>query len=290
MKKVNLKDFEYYYNKGLNNSEIAKKLNVTVSCISYICKKLNKISNFKYSCKISEKDYMDLYNQGLKDTEIFSILGLENTNAIKYTRDKLKLKDTKYKRYEFTEEQNQILLGCLLGDGHLRKQRKYPLFVFSHSLKQEQYLYWKCSFFNDFFNIKNRVYFDKRTNKNYYKLEAYSRVTPSLEKYYDLFYKNKKKIITEDLLNMLTPLGLAVWFMDDGYNHVHGYYISTNCFSNEEIYNIMNYFKEKYNINCSKHKNNILYIKKDSCKIFEDLIKDYIHDTLNYKLKTVRLK
>lgn len=47
---------------------------------------------------------------------------------------------------------------------------------------------------------------------------------------------------------------------------------------------IIKFFKEKYNIECTFHSTNIIYIKTSSASIFKELIKPYVIESMNYKL------
>ena len=57
---------------------------------------------------------------------------------------------------------------------------------------------------------------DKRTGKIYKSIYFRTLTLPCLNEYHDIFYKNKVKIIPKNLDELLTPIGLAYWIMDDG--------------------------------------------------------------------------
>ena len=103
---------------------------------------------------------------------------------------------------------------------------------------------------------------------------------------YYKFYHNNKKIIPKDLLYTLDGLGIAVWFMDDGYKYGNSFGIATNCFTKEDLEMVKEFFKVKFNINISIHKDLTIYIKAESKETFVNLIKDYIHPDCLYKLAT----
>jgi len=97
---------------------------------------------------------------------------------------------------------------------------------------------------------------------------------------HNMFYKldpltNKYiKIIPIELYSFLTPLALAIWFMDDGSKlKKGGYRIATNCFTYNEIQYLCLILKNKYNLKCSIHsagnnKGFIIYIYKSSIEDF----------------------
>lgn len=47
-----------------------------------------------------------------------------------------------------SEEQKQVILGCLLGDGYMRKKTNAHLQI-THSVKQSEYVDWKYKIFKD---------------------------------------------------------------------------------------------------------------------------------------------
>lgn len=152
-----------------------------------------------------------------------------------------------------SREQQQVILGGLLGDSSFNKKRK--TIVFSHSIKQEGYLIWKYSFFNmdDVGKFYHRHYEGGYENKTF---ELKNR-NHKLDDLYDFLYKHLysnygRKKISLKYLNQLTPLGLAIWWMDDGCLSVHkgNRYgkLCTECFNYEEHILLQKYFKDKWGI------------------------------------------
>lgn len=72
--------------------------------------------------------------------------------------------------------------------------------------------------------------------------------------------------------------------MDDGYKEDFGYSISTNCFSLQDLELIKSFFKNKFNISVTIHKDHTIYIGAKSKDLFTNLIKPYIHSDCLYKL------
>lgn len=290
MKKIEITEFYKYYNTGLNDTEIAKKLGVSHSAIHYVRKKHNLKKNFKYTRTLSDSDYLKEYNLGLSDSQIAKKLNIKLAQ-VSYTRNKLKLPTNRNARFNFTDNQYQVIIGGLLGDSHLSKVHTNPYLSFAHSLAQEDYARWKKDILGvRFANRSNYCSnFDSRTKKTYYRFDVRTLCTSSLLPVYGLFYdQNKSKLVKRELLDQLTPLGLAVWFMDDGYGLKNGgLCLSTNSFSEEEKDIIILWFKETYNIKASKHKSGVLYLDVKSSSIFVNLVKIHIHSTLKYKIQTV---
>ncbi len=104
----------------------------------------------------------------------------------------------------------QALLGGLMGDGSLSPTRSGhgARFRFGHGVKQTEYADWKASLFANVgvsrsTNAKGVVYHDVQP-------------LPELAPLRDAVYVGGKKVLGYDYLKRLTPLSLAVWYMDDG--------------------------------------------------------------------------
>jgi LAGLIDADG DNA endonuclease family len=117
-----------------------------------------------------------------------------------------------------TSEQEQILIGGLLGDFYLYQNKNNINAGIScgRSLKDKKYMEFEYSLFKDFCNegVKKRNYFDKRTNQIYYGVWFRTRVSKVFTPYKKKWYSNGEKIVPRDL--KLTPLICAIWFCDDG--------------------------------------------------------------------------
>lgn len=82
-----------------------------------------------------------------------------------------------------------------------------------------------------------------------YGLEFRTISLPCLNELYNLFYKNNKKIIPYCIFDLLTPLALAHWIMEDGAKLNKGLVLCTDSFTLLEVINLCNVLKIKYDIN-----------------------------------------
>lgn len=189
---------------------------------------------------------------------------------------------------KFTQRQKDILIGTMMGDGNISMSGKgvrietYK-FNMGHSKKQFKYFEWKYKELELQGSILGRL-----DNKGYWGLFGGSKPYQNLKYYYWLFYKKGKKKITKYMLSKLTPLSIAVWFMDDGTTS-DTYYICTQSFGKEGCEKIRKWFYNTYAIettlNFPKHKNQpIIRIKSSSRDEFTKLIKPYIIESMQYKL------
>jgi recombination protein RecA len=102
----------------------------------------------------------------------------------------------------------QVLLGGLMGDGALSASRSghAARFRWGHAAKQAEYGDWKASLFGNLrvtTNTKGAVFHDVQP-------------LPELADLRRAVYVDGMKALSDDYLKRLTPLSLAVWYMDDG--------------------------------------------------------------------------
>src|SRR3954452_14657992 len=108
-------------------------------------------------------------------------------------------------------QQWQVVLGGLMGDGHLAPNthgRSGVRFRMGHSAKQAEYVDWKASMFG---NIEQT-----RSVRPNGAVHIDLTPLPELSELREVVYwGDGKKHLSWDYLKALTPLALAVWYMDD---------------------------------------------------------------------------
>lgn len=185
--------------------------------------------------------------------------------------------------------EKQIILGTLLGDatiGKLQGRRKTHVISWEHSKDQKEYALWKAEKSLNNYSVYERDRLDNRTNNTYSSVTIYSRVD-NYSKYRELFYPFGTKEVSNLILEMLSPLAIAVWFMDDGNLYYNGnnchLTLSINGFNEQSKNNIINYFKNKYDINFKLHRKAIRLTSVKEVQKFESHFAHLYHDSMNYK-------
>lgn len=206
------------------------------------------------------------------------------------------------KEIEISFNAEQLILGSILGDGTVSKNRRLEdstlnlnsKISIKHSIDQEEYVFHKQRLFENE-NIKTHLsyrnppeishYIQNREVKGKVSIVLDTLKNISFNKYRNLFYTDRKNII--DYLYKLEALGLAIWFMDDGSKNISGYYLHTNSFTHEEHLILQDILYKNFNLETSIHKSKdkyILYIKRNSVKKFNQLVIPFICDSMIYKL------
>jgi recombination protein RecA len=114
--------------------------------------------------------------------------------------------------HRLSEQQRQVVMGSLMGDGCLSpnpRGRSGVRFRMGHGARQEMYLDWKVSLLGNIPCTRTRN--DKGA--------VFADFTPLPELgglREDVYAGDGRKHLSWDYLKGLTPLALAVWYMDDG--------------------------------------------------------------------------
>jgi recombination protein RecA len=112
--------------------------------------------------------------------------------------------------HHLSDVQWQVVLGGLMGDGALSpsKSGHAARFRWGHGSRRVAYGDWKASLFANLnvsrsTNAKGAVFHDVQP-------------LPELAELRRAVYLGGKKVFSDDYLKQLTPLSLAIWYMDDG--------------------------------------------------------------------------
>ena len=192
---------------------------------------------------------------------------------------------------KLTSRQRSILIGTILGDSHFETQnngRTYRLKV-EHSLKQLFYVDWMYKEFQEWTNSAPRR---KAKVVKGVELENYYFQTISVGQfrfYAKQFYVDGHKVVPPQIGRWLTPLALAVWFMDDGSaksKYHRAIILNTQGFTRKDIKFLIKALKTKYDIeaNFRKQKDGLqLIVVGASAEIFYEVVQSNILPGFKYK-------
>lgn len=196
------------------------------------------------------------------------------------------------KTLKLNNTQREIIIGLMLGDGHLETMnngRTYRLKV-EQSLRKSDYVAWLFEKFNNFVLSKPKIK-KKFRNGVATKNIGFSTVSHGSFRFYaQQFYVSGKKVVPKMIGRLLSPLALAVWYMDDGSVKSKSHkakIINTQCFSKAEVLLLMKTLKDKFQIRTKLRKQKEgyqIYIFSESVDKFRKIIGKYVIDSLRYKL------
>ena len=198
-----------------------------------------------------------------------------------------------YKELIIENDLRQLLIGSLLGDGSfcsIGRDTKNRYLSIAHSMKQEEYLKFKISILNRYglaSNIQYRVtknsrYKSGEVSECRHKSRLHPIFTDIRAKYYD---QHGHKRVHREFVKDIDELGLAIWYMDDGYVTKNSCIFSSCSFTLEEQQILADILLEKFDLhfNLGKHDNSMYLHAKDFPK-FIKLIKPHVIPSMQYKL------
>ncbi|PIU14821.1 hypothetical protein COT20_02455 [bacterium (Candidatus Gribaldobacteria) CG08_land_8_20_14_0_20_39_15] len=191
--------------------------------------------------------------------------------------------------------QKEILVGVLLGDGHLERLYTPTLarLKIEHSLKQKDYVHWLYQEFKNWVRSEPKIKQVKIFGKIYFNYGFCTHGHRLLGNFHTKFYKNKIKIVPCDISDLLTPLNLAVWFMDDGSiksNRHKGIFLNTQSFSTEDVERLQKALKEKFFIESTTRRDKNgkqIYLGGINGEKLIRLIRPHIISSMFYKIPKV---
>lgn len=284
------------YLEGKSSNEIGEILGKSGKTISHHLRQMRV--EIRPTKKVNQEEFEKLWKEGKSDREIAEYFKVSEL-TIKTFRTKGKnagkfniIRNFSQEEHSLSEEQEQMVLGSLLGDMNLSvpgvNGQVNSRLAIVQSEQQEELFMKKVEILGEFIG-SYRLYTpnsDNRTEKVYKSWRGNSKAHKVFTDIYYLLYPNGVKTLTKEYLDKINnPIALAYWFMDDGTFDGH---IATNCFSKEEHELIINWMQEKWNISCTRHKNGCqfnLYISQKSRLDFERLIFPYMIPSMYYKLK-----
>src|SRR3989344_4610739 len=196
------------------------------------------------------------------------------------------IRELQKKLIQLNSFQKEVFIGSILGDGHLSPNEygKNYRFQVAQMKDHKGYVDWKYNIFKDWCLSEPKFV----PANNSYRFRTISH--PVFTQLHNLFYRNGKKILPENLDEIIcSPITLAVWFMDDGSvgpRH-KGLTLNTQNFTRDENERLMNYLSDKFQFKISLHKDKNswrIYIFPESAIEFKRKTNEFILPEFQYKL------
>lgn len=192
-----------------------------------------------------------------------------------------------------TDRQKQILVGMLLGDAHLERQQGAlsARLKIEHAVAQEAYVDWKYHEWRDWVRTPPKVRVRRNrlgTSSTNIGFTTLSHV--EFEWFRLIFYRDRCKVIPEDL--RLTPLSMAVWFMDDGSrksSQCRGLYLNTQSFTQAEVLLLQEVMRRDVGVETTVRKQRDglqIYVPAPSAPTLTAFITRKVLPSMRYKLSS----
>jgi len=187
-----------------------------------------------------------------------------------------------------TQEQEQVVIGSILGDGSLRTGKKNysaTQLRINHGLKQAEYCLWKESILSPWvgysYSEERRVGFD-------------TIPMPELNKFgfrkskYKWGQENRDCVIPQIAFEKIGLLALAIWYLDDG--TYGGNYAKWGkgkarlcCVKFKNMKNMLPIFEKKFGLKAKIDKKGFIFDAENTYKL-HSMIAQFVPDSMQYKI------
>ena len=178
-----------------------------------------------------------------------------------------------------SKEQRSLIIGSLLGDGAMRCKAN-ALIEFNHGAHQRSYVDWKYQQLSALVGTPPKLHFGNG-GRIAYRFTTLS--LPELTPFYWSFYSDRRKSVPEV---ELTPLSLAVWFMDDGSKSYRALYLNTQQFDLESQHRLLAMLAKQWSIRATLNRDKTYYrirIAVESVARFIEIVQPHMLEEMLYK-------
>lgn len=215
-------------------------------------------------------------------------------------------------------ELRSAVIGMTLGDSNLQMHGRNARMQIGHSPRLWDYVNLKGIILRQIpglkYAAKDVVHVNNRVGKRYPAIKVWTTCHPFLTKIRDRIYRPTKQL-TKGLLESLTPLGLALWFMDDGHLSLHynvkryktdqdripaersistrPLVMNTHSFSEQENEVVCDWLRSRWGVaaRVKKSKGFFVYMNTENARKFIDIVRPFVlpvpsmHYKINFKYK-----
>lgn len=197
-----------------------------------------------------------------------------------------------------SDQQWQVVLGSLLGDGSIspnRRGRSGVRFRLGHGARQADYLDWKVSLLG---NLGHTI----TTNAKGARFADFTPLAELHELWQAVYLGDGKKHLSWDYLKALTPLALAIWYLDDGtftlrskgvQERTRGgtgrIEICVEAMSQGSRERLASYLRDTHDLDVKlirrgRHQNAFLMFTTAATAKFQEIVAPYVPASMEYKL------
>ena len=190
---------------------------------------------------------------------------------------------------DLTNIQKQVILGKLLGDGSLRLMNSSAIMEFSHILQNEDYVDY-CMLLLGGLSNGNKDLYESGYGSEILRSQTISSFF--IKHYFSHMITDCGKQVSDDTLEFLSPLSIAIWYMDDGCRFTSGEQEDRAGFAvcgfSEESVDCLISGLNRFGIEAKKSNNSDGYaricLNSDASDKLWMMISPYICKSMQYKL------
>jgi hypothetical protein len=210
---------------------------------------------------------------------------LSSTVGVKFTRTQLAM-------VQLAPYQYGVIIGLILSDAWVRfgsKRSKNALLGFKQSGAKSQYFWFVFSLLSHYCSTYPLVIIGSRLGKKTIGLQFETRSMPCITELHSLFYSEDKKVIPQNIYDLLTPAALSHLIMGDGSAQRHGLIICTDSYSAQDVVRLMNVLIIRYRLKCTLRYHTPtqprIYISESSMPLLLTIVRPHMCPSMLYKIK-----
>jgi recombination protein RecA len=196
-------------------------------------------------------------------------------------------------KHYLSEQQLQVVLGGLMGDGSVSPKREHAngagikyRFRFGHGPKQDDYAMWKAGL------LEGVPLSISPHSKGGLMVET----TPmaELDVLREAVYVGGKKVFSWDYLKELTPLALAIWYLDDGSfatrrkdGSAGRSDICVQAMDSGTRKRLVSHLNDSFGLSCKlidRAGKAVIIFDRDGTEALHDLVAPHVPESMEYKL------
>ena len=192
----------------------------------------------------------------------------------------------KFEIVELSRLQRSVLVGTLLGDGCLALHGRNPRLHVKHKGSHRALVDFKRQVFEDYTSMAVHEFDQRLGGKLFPCAQFATRTSTAFLEWYHLFYRDGRKVVPREIDQLLSPLGLAVWFMDDGAADHAGVTFQTHSFSLDEVQLLSRAMDDLFHLATRIRKNRdrwIIYVPAASMDRLQSLVRPWLLAEFAYK-------
>jgi len=259
----------------------------------------DKVSHLKLETKFKNSvNYKAIYQEYDWCYQKYMVEGLNHEDMAKEAKCSMRViekwcceihrlnQEYRQENKQLNDKQKDLIIGSMLGDGHIDKRETQPIFIVVHAENQKDYLYYKYELLKEFCNIpptKQEARYKNFGDKSYWCQATYRACT----RIQDCFLDYRGKTYSY-LLNLINEYSFSIWMLDDGYRSHSNWELCVAEYTEKDINLALEIFENKFNIK-GKQKKDIRYIQFNaisSRKIDEIILRNIPNDLdiIKYKI------
>ena len=188
---------------------------------------------------------------------------------------------------ELSPIQRDVLVGTLLGDGCLARHGRYHRLHVKQKEAHHSLVEFKYEVFREFVSMPLHRFDQLLYGQSFPCVQFASRTSPVFTAWHSRFYCETGKVVPNDISRDLTPLAVAISFMDDGAADYAGLTLQTHSFRALEVDILAEALRERFDLTTNVRRNKghwLIYVRAVSVQPFRHIVEPYLLPEFAYKL------